>query len=114
MDAPVGVSSGESYDRIRDVLDRLGEGRSQTEAAIANLYHRLQQDVEWEKTTAINIQGFPPSRPSRHNVLRSPKMDLSWKEGGRIFPRKTSQIGENYQVSTLPDAGTFDPNEQSE
>ncbi|KAL7557159.1 hypothetical protein ACA910_002439 [Epithemia clementina (nom. ined.)] len=108
-----GPATGERYDRIRDVLDRLDEGRSQTEAAIANLYHSLQTGAS-EKQPTNTVRGTPANRSARHNVLLSPKIDLSWKDGGRNFPRKKSQIGDDYQVSKLPKAGTFESSEHAE
>ena len=117
------VSETDRYDRVRDVLDRLEEGRSQTEAAIANLYRTLQHQNEDDPaipnntttTTPTSALASPTNRPSaRHNVLLSPKMDLSWKDGGRNFPRKSSQIGADYQVLELPKVGTFDASSSPE
>ena len=33
--------------------------------------------------------------------------DLSWKEGGKSFPRRSSSVGSRYQVTYLPAAGTY-------
>eukprot|EP00527_Entomoneis_sp_CCMP2396_P005515 CAMPEP_0198141406 /NCGR_PEP_ID=MMETSP1443-20131203/4423_1 /TAXON_ID=186043 /ORGANISM="Entomoneis sp., Strain CCMP2396" /LENGTH=480 /DNA_ID=CAMNT_0043804149 /DNA_START=156 /DNA_END=1598 /DNA_ORIENTATION=+ len=104
-----GMFTGEHYDRIRDVLDRLEEGRSQTEAAISNLYHSLQLEENADTTKSPD----PRDRPMRASLL-SPKLDLSWKEGGRMFPRKASKVGEEYQVAEFPKAGTSESSENAE
>jgi len=105
MEERGGMVSGEQYERIRDVLDRLEEGRSQTEAAIANLYHSLQ-----EEQNQATIDPKSPERrssPIRTNLV-SPKLDLSWKDGGRNFPRKESRVGQDFQVVELPKPGSLE------
>jgi hypothetical protein len=115
-----GIVSGEHYERIRDVLDRLEEGRSQTEAAIANLYHSLQQKQSNNQELSSTTSGGDPKSPNYHGTsplrptLLSPKVDLSWKEGGRNFPRKQPQVGDDYQVAELPKAGTFESGKHDE
>ena len=32
--------------------------------------------------------------------------DLSWKDAGRIFPKRSSSVGPEHQVTTIPSAGT--------
>ena len=41
------------------------------------------------------------------SATKSPNMlDDSWKEGGRNFPKRSSAIGNRFQVSKIPPAGT--------
>jgi hypothetical protein len=42
------------------------------------------------------------------NKLLHP-LDLRWKNAGRIFPKRQSQIGPDYQVAALPEAGSYTP-----
>jgi len=43
----------------------------------------------------------------RQPSIVAPTMDLSWKNGGRLYPKQTSQIGDEFQVVDIPAAGTF-------
>ena len=40
-------------------------------------------------------------------VPKSPQVDLTWKEGRNHFPKKSSSIGEQFQATDIPEAGTF-------
>jgi hypothetical protein len=49
-----------------------------------------------------------------HHGAKGPNQsDVSWKEG-RSFPKRSSSIGTRYQVSHIPEAGTFDPTQPPE
>mmetsp|Transcript_12240 Transcript_12240/g.33955 ORF Transcript_12240/g.33955 Transcript_12240/m.33955 type:complete len:474 (+) Transcript_12240:133-1554(+) len=101
--------SGDRYERIRDVLDRLEQKRSPAEAAVATLYHSLQDEHH-----QANNSNSPDHRGSHSRLnLKSPKMDLSWKDA-KYFPRKQSRVGPEYQVAELPPAGSFSPDEHSQ
>lgn len=103
-------AEGTYYERIRDVLDRLQEGRTQTEATIFSLYLSLHEQLSAKKANAK----CPRRTSSNRSKLVSSKVDLSWKDGGRNFPRKKSRVGADYQVSQLPLAGTFESSEVPE
>lgn len=50
-------------------------------------------------------------RPKRKSVvvsspLTAAPLDLSWKNGGRDFPKRSSMVGLNYQVEVIPEAVT--------
>jgi len=46
-------------------------------------------------------------------LMKSPtkspqKLDLSWKNaGGDIFPKKSSCVGDEFQATKIPEAGSF-------
>jgi hypothetical protein len=67
-----------------------------------------------EKSTSST--GLHPGKPhsGAGGSAKSPNgPDVSWKEG-RSFPKKSSSIGNRYQVSHIPEAGTFDPTQPPE
>ena len=48
------------------------------------------------------IQTVKQERPS----LSSAIIDLSWKDGGTVYPKSSSRIGEQYQVTMIPSVQT--------
>jgi hypothetical protein len=65
---------------------------------------------------AAVLPGLHPGKPhpGAGGSAKSPNgPDVSWKEG-RSFPKKSSSIGNRYQVSHIPEAGTFDPTQPPE
>lgn len=97
------------YVRIADVIDRLNQRRSSEESAVADLYRRAISKPDFSKADFTSTPSF-----TRLNVgkLGSPKLDLSWKEGRTHFPKASSRIGNDYQVSTFPIAQCFDQTEE--
>jgi hypothetical protein len=35
-------------------------------------------------------------------------IDLTWKDGGSSYPKRSSRVGEEYQATELPEAGSFE------
>jgi hypothetical protein len=100
-----------NYDRIRSVIDRLLERRNAAESAIAEAHLLPMEKLVGKK------EGPEPSiaRPRRRAVPKKPKressgsnmIDLSWKNGGREYPKRASNVGPEYQVDSIPLAGTY-------
>jgi hypothetical protein len=86
------------YTRIKDVIERINLRSNDLEATLADRYRRAISKPNYR--TRLN--------PIRRSTLipKSPKLDLSWKDGRKIYPKKTSMIGNDYQVSYLPAAGS--------
>lgn len=119
---PSGVTASGSvkgvdyYDRIRGVLDRLAERRNSIEAAIADAFvneleHLQKVDVDRDKSVNPrkrkeeedrNKGVNPRKRKEGEFASAGASLDLSWKQGGRNFPKKHSRIGPAYQVSEIP------------
>lgn len=135
-----GTKGTDYYDKIKDVLDRIQERRNDEEAKIADTYdaeivRRQEQEEARKKSVAASagqqqqqqkrkrkFRAFaatkvavvtPRSNNKEANKLLHP-LDLRWKNSGRIFPRRQSQIGPDYQVSTLPEAGSYTPPESGQ
>lgn len=49
-------------------------------------------------------------RPTLHGA----NLDLSWKDGGSLYPKRSSQVGDEYQATDIPAAGTYTPGAHSE
>jgi len=43
------------------------------------------------------------TRPS----LAKATIDLSWKDGGALYPKRSSQVGDEFQATDIPAAGTY-------
>jgi hypothetical protein len=93
------------------VIDRLLERRNAAESAIAEA-HLIPMEV----LVAKNKVPEPTiARPRRRAVTKKPKressgssmIDLSWKNGGREYPKRSSNVGPEYQVHSIPLAGTY-------
>jgi hypothetical protein len=95
------------YDRIKSVIERLEERRNKDEARLADTFrHRTRDNDDHVRLMAQpkRVRGRPSltaSRPGQATV------DVSWKEGGSLYPKRSSRVGEEYQVSFLPAAGTY-------
>jgi len=105
---PQGVdpkNEDECYFSIKSVISRVNERKTPSETAIADAYRReMSRPVK-----PIDVSEAVARRIYREQT-KDP-LDLSWKQGGRNFPQRSSNIGENYQVSTLPPAGSFQPDQ---
>jgi hypothetical protein len=93
------------------VINRLLERRNAAESAIAEAHLiPMENLVMKKKGPAASI-----ARPRRRAVPKTPKressgssmIDLSWKNGGREYPKRASNIGLEYQVDSIPLAGTY-------
>lgn len=99
---------GESifYTRIREVIDRVQERHHEKESVLADLYDK---EIEIREVNEGASSSTPPrTRKPSAQQMASPVLDLSWKEGGRNFPKRASSIGTRYQVSFIPEAGTYE------
>lgn len=108
------------YVCIKDVIDRINEKRNSFESSAADLYRRAISNLGDDKQEATpNFQSsFRPDKrrkveewaaPHSKAPSKSPiKADLSWKNaGGDIFPKKSSSVGDEYQATNIPEAGSF-------
>lgn len=118
------------YDTIRSVIDRVLSRRNESEAAIADKYiaQTSSNQNAIQKSPSNNNNGTStkrgPGRPRRNPAPSSPTgsstprssspkpspkvvMDLSWKDGGKNFPKRCSRVGAKYQATELPEAGTW-------
>jgi hypothetical protein len=86
------------YTRIKDVVERINLRSNDLEAMLADRYRRAISKPNFR--TRLN----PPRRSTL--IPKSPKLDLSWKHGRKNYPKKSSMIGNDYQVLHLPAAGS--------
>lgn len=98
LDIERDVQGKDYFMRIKDVIDRINLRKNNTEAMLADRYRR-----------AVSRPVFRANlKPTERKRVQSPiKLDLSWKDGGKHFPKKTSMIGKDYQVSSIPKAGKY-------
>jgi hypothetical protein len=85
--------------RIVDVVRLLNQRRNGVESTAADQYRR-----------AISRPDFRRMGPPNWLTRSSPKLDKTWSDKltrGEHFLNKTVSIGEDYQASTIPLAGSF-------
>eukprot|EP00536_Pseudo-nitzschia_multiseries_P006512 jgi/Psemu1/239446/estExt_Genewise1.C_1390071 len=99
----------EFFDKIKLVLSRLEERVTIQEGKILDLYRKEIKAVGGETLPSRPKRGL--ARP-RLGVSRQTtpieEVDTSWKEGRLLYPKSSSKVGSDYQVTSLPRAGTFE------
>ena len=107
------------YDRIKDVIDRILEGRNEEEKKIADLYSaefsddevtRLKSSRRSVPTSTTSTTSTPEKRASSKRgrlSLTGNTIDLSWKDGGSLYPKRSSQVGDEFQATNIPPAGSY-------
>jgi hypothetical protein len=92
------------------VIDRLLERRNAVESALAEAHLIPMESLVGKK------KGLGPSiaRPRRREKPKAKRessgsnmIDVSWKNGGREYPKRASNVGPEYQVDSIPLAGTY-------
>ncbi|KAG7359064.1 PHD-finger domain containing protein [Nitzschia inconspicua] len=113
VDKKTGKRNIDYYDRIKILLERIEERRNSDEAKLADLFREKTRNDQ-----RVGSSSNPLVRP-RRGPSRSPKLttslpprnvravDISWKHSGTNYPKRTSQVGDEYQVSSLPPAGSY-------
>ena len=105
------------YDRIKDVIDRILEGRNEEEKKIADLYTAEFSDDEVTRLRSTrrsvpttSTTSTPEKRASSKRgrlSLTGNTIDLSWKDGGSLYPKRSSQVGDEFQATNIPPAGSY-------
>ena len=124
MDLMSSIPGTDYYIRIKDVLDRINKRENAEEATAADRHRRAISKPKPTPRPIAKIEDDDDRKyhkeeetttPSKHQQRRkvvTPQKpaspDVSWKDGRKHFPKKSSQIGEEYQATKIPAAGTFD------
>jgi hypothetical protein len=80
---------------------------------------KAKEKEKEEKECSISTDGRPKraaagSRRAGRFPLASGSnnmVDLSWKDGGSSYPKRSSRVGEEYQATELPEAKPFQKDE---
>jgi hypothetical protein len=106
LDLETSKEGKDYFVRIKDVIEHINQQKKSTE-------HINQQKKSAESTAADRYRSAKSKQEARRLRLPkkveygSPKVDLSWKDGGKRFPKKTSSVGDDYQATSIPVAGSF-------
>mmetsp|Transcript_22908 Transcript_22908/g.46599 ORF Transcript_22908/g.46599 Transcript_22908/m.46599 type:complete len:464 (+) Transcript_22908:127-1518(+) len=101
------------YDKIISLIGRLEERRNAEEGSLLDLFRKEVRLVVGDNPESRSKEG--PSRPRLKGFRQSQKVlevDTSWKDGRSLYPKRSSCVGAEYQVSFLPRAGTFETENQ--
>lgn len=98
--------------KVRDVIERILERKTVEEAAAADAFTLLVPDVSdlfiEQSKNKMKLAEAPVS-PSSHTRQR---VDLcTWKDDRVHYSIASSRIGSEFQVDTLPKAGSYSPTE---
>jgi hypothetical protein len=96
------------FGRIKDLIARIEERRNSEEAKLAELFREKTRDDQ-NIELAINASPRPrrgPGRPPKLSTSLPPRnvrvVDISWKVGGTTYPNRSSRVGDEFQVSSIP------------
>lgn len=94
------------------MIDRLLERRNGAESAIAAAHLMPLEGLVAGKRKGLAASIARPRRRAdpmkkRESSGSSSMIDLSWKNGGREYPKRSSNVGPEYQVHSIPLAGTY-------
>jgi hypothetical protein len=110
-----GKKNRDYYDRIKDVIDRFLKRRNDKESAVADAFLVDREEYgKKENDETASRPRRPTAGASRSGgrsgggrpSLSGGILDLSWKDGGTTYPKRSSQIGEEYQATEIPAAGS--------
>lgn len=90
------------YVRIKDVIERINQRQNAIESTAADRFRRAISKPDFRRLSP-RLQKLDQGS---HTLMGSPKLDLSWKDGGKSFPKKSSSVGDEYQVSNIAVAGS--------
>ncbi|GAX28558.1 bromodomain adjacent to zinc finger domain protein 1A [Fistulifera solaris] len=112
IDPGTGVKGVDYYSRIKDVVDRLNERRNDLESSVADLLRRgvnklSKKPVLSPRLPARRLRSKEGVKSETSSVADDDGIDLSWKRGGRHYPTKSSSVGAEFQVNSLPKAGVY-------
>jgi hypothetical protein len=93
------------------LIERILERRNVEEASAADAYTACMEELE--KKAGVSSKPQPKAslrnaqiaRRVARSVNKEPVEDPEWKD--RTFPKMSSRLGRNYQVSKLPEAGSY-------
>jgi hypothetical protein len=114
-----GKKGQDYYDRIRTVIDRVLERRNDVESKIADKLISKRGDFNKGKESPIarhrprRAAAGAPQSNQRPSLPGAPgrMIDLSWKDGGTSYPKRSSRVGDEYQATELPKANQSFSNE---
>ncbi len=95
------------FSKVRDVIERVLERNNEAEAIAAKAFTELVPhvaDLFGRKKDENEIEGSkssPSSQPRQKNDL------CAWKDERTHFNKSSSRIGSEFQVDTLPEAGSY-------
>lgn len=121
VNTKTGKRNVDYYDKVKMVLSRVEERRNREEAKIADLFREKTRDdheIQLLTRPAERVRRGP-GRPPKLGTSLLPKsvrvVDISWKEGGSAYPKRSSQVGEDHQVNPekIPPAGSYRSNRES-
>jgi hypothetical protein len=96
--------------RVREVIERVLKSSDETEAKAAEAYVKLVPDI-YDQFRPKDKASAAPSCDAK--TSQDDHVNMDWKHERTHFPKATSRVGEEYQVSELPKAGTHVVDEQS-
>lgn len=108
-----GKKGQDYYDKIKDVIDRVLQRRNEVESKIADTFIAERGDP----TKKVHSPAPRPRRSTqgsrRPPLPRRGLVDLSWKDGGSTYPKRSSRLGLEYQATKLPSVrSTFNASDE--
>jgi hypothetical protein len=95
---------------VQEVIERVLKSSDETEASAAEAFKIALPDIHDQFASKKKVS----TAPAHNSSTAQEHIELDWKHNRIHYPKAESRVGEEYQVSELPTAGTFQVNEQSD
>ena len=103
----------EYLSRVRDVIERVLNSSDETETKAAEAYAKAVPDIH-EQLQPKKKESSVPSESTSVQLDCQEHVNMDWKHERTHYPKATSRVGDEYQATELPKAGTYVANEQSD
>ena len=90
-------------DKVRDVIERVLQSSDEAERKAAEAYMKVVPDAHEQfmpKTKEL-------AAPTQDSNPQEEHDDLNWKHERKHYPKATSRVGDEYQATELPLAGSY-------
>jgi hypothetical protein len=119
VDIKSGKRNIDYFSRIKDLIARIDERRNSEESKLADLFREKTKDDQSIELT-VNASPRPrrgPGRPPKLSISLPPRnvhvVDISWKDGGATYPNRSSRVGDEFQVASIPPVETCSTSERT-
>ena len=89
--------------KVRDVIERVLKSSDGAEAKAAEAYTKVVPDIQDQFDSKTNESTVQPES----EYTQQDHVELDWKNKRTHYPKASSRVGDEYQVTELPTAGTY-------
>jgi hypothetical protein len=103
------------FTKVRDVIERVLKSSDESEAKAADAYKAMVPGIYDQFFPVAKRASTPPPQGRRMGTRQKQVAEIDWKHERKHYPKASSRVGENYQVTDMPVVCTsFHANDQSD